>query len=79
MVNQIETHPLNQQVVAKEYMDKYHVQIETWTPFGEGRGGLFENEVLKEIGAKYGKTTAQVILLKVKVRIRIFIHEYKDL
>ena len=42
-------------------------------------GGLFENEVLKEIGAKYGKTTAQVILLKVKVRIRIFIHEYKDL
>lgn len=62
MVNQIETHPLNQQVVAKEYMDKYHVQIEAWAPFGEGRGGLFENEVLKEIGAKYGKTIAQVIL-----------------
>ncbi len=62
MVNQIETHPLNQQVVAKEYMDKYNVQIEAWAPFGEGRGGLFENEVLKEIGAKYEKTTAQVIL-----------------
>lgn len=62
MVNQVETHPLNQQVVAKEYMDKYNVQIEAWAPFGEGRGGLFQNEVLKEIGAKYGKSTAQVML-----------------
>lgn len=62
MVNQVETHPLNQQIVAKEYMDKYGVQIEAWAPFGEGRGGLFENGTLKAIGAKYGKSTAQVIL-----------------
>lgn len=62
MVNQVETHPFNQQKVAKEYMDKYGVQIEAWAPFGEGRGGLFENEVLKEIGAKYDKTTAQIML-----------------
>ena len=62
MVNQVETHPFNQQKTAKEYMDKYGVQIEAWTPFGEGRGGLFENEILKTIGAKYGKTSAQVML-----------------
>lgn len=62
MVNQVETHPYNQQIVAKEYMDKYGVQIEAWAPFGEGRGGLFEDAVLKEIGEKYGKTTAQVML-----------------
>lgn len=62
MVNQVETHPYNQQTVAKQYMDKYGVQIEAWAPFGEGRGGLFENETLKAIGAKYGKTTAQVML-----------------
>lgn len=62
MVNQVETHPFNQQKTAKEYMDKYEVQIEAWAPFGEGRGGLFENETLKTIGAKYGKTTAQVML-----------------
>ncbi|MDO4921797.1 MAG: aldo/keto reductase [Phascolarctobacterium sp.] len=62
MVNQVETHPYNQQVVAKEYMDKYNVQIEAWAPFGEGRKGLFEDETLKAIGAKYGKTTAQVML-----------------
>lgn len=62
MVNQVETHPYNQQVTAKEYMNKYGVQIEAWAPFGEGRGGLFEDETLKAIGAKYDKTTAQVML-----------------
>lgn len=62
MVNQVETHPYNQKIQAKEYMDKYGVQIEAWAPFGEGRGGLFEDAILKEIGAKYGKTTAQVML-----------------
>lgn len=62
MVNQVEVHPYNQQVTAKEYMDKYGVQVEAWAPFGEGRGGLFENAVLKIIGEKYGKTTAQVML-----------------
>ena len=49
MVNQVETHPFNQQVTAKSYMDKYGIQIEAWAPFGEGRGGLFQNEMLVEI------------------------------
>ena len=62
MVNQVETHPHNQQIEAQKWMDKYNIQIEAWAPFGEGRGGLFEEPVLKEIGAKYGKTSAQVIL-----------------
>ena len=62
MVNQVETHPYNQQITAKEYMDKYDVQIEAWAPFGEGRGGLFEDKVLKSIGEKYHKSTAQIML-----------------
>lgn len=62
MINQVEVHPYNQQVFAKEYMDKYGVQTEAWAPFGEGRGGLFEDGVLMEIGRKHGKTTAQVML-----------------
>ncbi len=62
MVNQVETHPHNQQIEAKKWMDKYHIQHEAWAPFGEGRNGLFENPTLAGIGAKYGKTTAQVIL-----------------
>lgn len=52
----------NQQKQFKEYADKYNVQLEAWAPFGEGRGNTFGNEVIKSIGNKYGKTTAQVML-----------------
>ena len=62
MVNQMETHPLNQQKTLKEWADKYDIRLEAWAPFGEGRNGLFENEVLKAIGQKYRKSTAQVML-----------------
>lgn len=62
MVNQVETHPLDQQIEAKQWMERYGVQIEAWAPFGEGRGGLFANPVLAQIGAKHGKSTAQVML-----------------
>ena len=62
MVNQMETHPLNQQNNLKEWADKYDVKLEAWAPFGEGRNGLFENKVLRQIGEKHGKTTAQVML-----------------
>ena len=62
MVNQMETHPLNQQVELMEWEKKYNVQPEAWAPFGEGRGGLFENPVLAEIAAAHGKSTAQVML-----------------
>ena len=41
---------------------KYGVVHEAWAPFGEGRGGLFTDPILQKIGAKYGKTPAQVIL-----------------
>ena len=62
MVNQIEIHPHNQQIAAKEWNKKYGLQIEAWAPFGEGRGGMFDLPELKAIGEKYGKTSAQVIL-----------------
>ncbi len=62
MVNQVETHPYNQQIEQKKWMDKYGVQIEAWAPFGEGRGGLFEDETLKAIAEKYNKSVAQVVL-----------------
>lgn len=62
MVNQVETHPHNQQVEAAEWMKKYSVQHESWAPFGEGRNGLFTDATLAEIGAKHGKTAAQVML-----------------
>ncbi len=62
MVDQVETHVLFQQIEAKKWLDKYHIQMEAWAPLGEGRRNLFENEVLIEIGNQYGKTPAQVML-----------------
>ncbi len=62
MVNQMEIHPLNQQQELRSWADRYHIQLEAWAPFGEGRRGLFENETLRQIGLRYGKTPAQVIM-----------------
>ena len=61
-VNQVETNPMNAQFKAQEVMKKYGVAIEAWAPFGEGKNGMFTNETLVNIGKKYGKTSAQVIL-----------------
>ena len=61
-VNQVETHPFNQQVKPNEIMKEYGVQIESWGPFAEGKNGIFTNEILSEIGKKYNKSVAQVIL-----------------
>lgn len=61
-VNQIETHIFQQQKEARKYLDKYHTQIMSWGPFAEGRNDFFNTPVLKEIGAKYQKTPAQVAL-----------------
>ena len=43
-------------------MKNYGTQIEYWGPFAEGRGDMFTNPILSEIGKKYNKSTAQVIL-----------------
>lgn len=62
MVNQVETHVFNQQVEAQKIMQEYNTQIESWGPFAEGKNDFFNNETLKEIGDKYGKSVAQVAL-----------------
>ena len=61
-VNQVETHVFQQQKVARKIIKKYHTQIMSWGPFAEGRNNYFQNETLKEIGAKYGKSVAQTAL-----------------
>ena len=61
-VNQVETNIFFQQIKAQEAMGQKGVQMESWAPFAEGRGNLFENPVLKCIGKKYGKSVAQIVL-----------------
>ena len=62
MVNQVETHVYQQQTSARVCMDRYSVAHESWGPFAEGRKDFFQDPVLTAIGAKYGKSVAQVAL-----------------
>jgi diketogulonate reductase-like aldo/keto reductase len=61
-LNQIETHPFNQQIETQKFLRENNVQIESWGPFAEGRNNLFQNELLLSIAAKYKKSIAQVVL-----------------
>ncbi len=61
-VNQVELHPFFAQTGALNTMKEFGVQPEAWGPMAEGRHGIFTHPVLTEIGAKYGKTAAQVAL-----------------
>lgn len=62
MVNQVETHVFNQQIEAQKIMENYGTRIMSWGPFAEGKNNFFTNDVLKTIGAKYGKSVAQTAL-----------------
>ena len=62
MVNQVETHVFDQQIKAREIMDKYHVVHQSWGPFAEGRNDFFVNPVLEKIGEKYEKSIPQIAL-----------------
>lgn len=61
-VDQMEIHPFCQQKVLRRLMAEYGVQPMAWAPFAEGQRGIFTDPVLAAIGAKYGKTPAQVVL-----------------
>lgn len=62
VINQIEVNPFFQQPELQAAMEAQGVQVEAWSPFAQGRNGLFTHPVLTEIGEPYGKTPAQVTL-----------------
>lgn len=61
-VNQVELHPFFAQEAALENMARYGVAPEAWAPLAEGKHGIFTHPLLSEIGAKHGKSAAQVAL-----------------
>ena len=61
-VNQIELHPFFAQKNALENMAEFGVCPEAWGPLAEGKHNIFAHPILSKIGAKYGKTPAQVAL-----------------
>ena len=62
MVNQIELHPFYSQYDAIENMKQYGTVPQAWGPLAEGKHGIFTHPVLSAVGAKYGKTAAQIAL-----------------
>ena len=61
-MNQVECNVFFQQAEAQVYMQSKGVQMQSWAPFAEGHNDLFHNETLTAIGARYGKSVAQVVL-----------------
>ncbi|MBQ2682982.1 MAG: aldo/keto reductase [Thermoguttaceae bacterium] len=61
-VNQVELHPFFAQEGALSVMKAYGVHPQAWGPLAEGKHGIFTDEKFTAIGAKYGKSAAQVVL-----------------
>ena len=63
MVNQLECNALTQQTGIEPVLDEFGTKMMAWYPLGgQGTDGIVKSELLASIGAKYGKTAAQVAL-----------------
>lgn len=61
-VLQTEVHPYSQEKELKEFLTKEDIYIQAWYPLGHGDAGLLNEAVFAELGKKYGKSAAQIIL-----------------
>ncbi len=62
VVNQMELHPYLVQKDVVDYCKQNNVIVEAWSPLGSSKVPLLEDELLNNIGEKYGKSSAQVVL-----------------
>ncbi len=59
---QAEAHPYFTQKELRKTLDRYDIKLMSWYPLGHGDKALMNEPVFAELGKKYGKTPAQVIL-----------------
>lgn len=59
---QVEAHPYFAQEELRETLDQYGIKLMSWYPLGHGDKSLIGEPVFSELGRKYGKTSAQIIL-----------------
>ena len=59
---QVEAHPYFTQKELRKTLDKYGIKLMAWYPLGHGDKSLIQEPVFAELGKKYGKSPAQVIL-----------------
>lgn len=61
-INQIEMHPFFAKFDEQKINEDLSVKVQSWASFAEGKNNAFKNPALMQIGKKYGKTPAQVML-----------------
>ena len=59
---QVEAHPYFAQDELRQTLNKYGIRLMSWYPLGHGDRSLIEEPVFRQLGEKYGKSSAQVIL-----------------
>lgn len=61
-VLQTELHPYHQEKELKAFLKENGIVAQSWYPLGHGDKALLEEPLFAELGKKYGKSSAQVIL-----------------
>ena len=61
-VLQTEVHPYFQEQELKSFLSKEDMVMQAWYPLGHGDKALLEEPLFTQLGKKYGKTNAQIIL-----------------
>ncbi len=61
-VLQTEVHPYSQEKDLKEFLKREQIVIQAWYPLGHGDKTLLADKVFEQLGKKYGKSSAQIIL-----------------
>ena len=59
---QTEVHPYSQKKKLKQFLDQNGIVIQAWYPLGHGDKALINEKLFTELGKKYGKSNAQIIL-----------------
>ena len=59
---QVEAHPYFTQKTLRSILDEYGIRLMSWYPLGHGDKSLINEKIFAQLGQKYGKTPAQVIL-----------------
>lgn len=59
---QVEAHPYYPAEAVKPFCDEHGIKLQAWFPLGHGNLEMLQEPVFGELGEKYGKSVAQVIL-----------------
>ncbi|MCW6679320.1 aldo/keto reductase [Anaerococcus sp. NML200574] len=62
VLDQLESHLYFQDIDNKNFLMENGILHQAWGPLSQGKSNLLDEQILKEIGDKYGKTPAQIAL-----------------